>query len=214
MTPIYKLLNSLLYLFFNISDDYGIAIILLTIIVRISFLPLSMKQKINISKNQDLHKNMEEIKKVYKNNKKKLELEMQKFYKQSIKIMLVNFGSLLQVPIIYTLYNVILKMPVQEGTLIIPWVTSIQVADSYLIVPAVYTLITLSSNLISYIPFFKTSLQVKVSRANVIFTSIFSMLITFKAPIAIGIYFIATGFFSLIEEVIFRLYIKNNNFSH
>lgn len=214
MTLIYNLLSSLLRLFFYISNDYGIAIILLTIIVRISFLPLSIKQKINISKNQDLYRSMEEIKKIYKNNKKKLELEMQKFYKQSIKIILVNFASLLQVPIVFALYNVILKMPIQESTLIIPWVTSIQVADSYLIVPVIYTLITLSPNLLSYIPFFKTSFQVKVSKANIILTTIFSILITFKAPIAIGIYFISTGFFSLIEEIIFRLCLKNNNFSH
>ncbi|GIM29042.1 membrane protein [Clostridium polyendosporum] len=208
MNIISNILDNLLSFFFTISGDWGIAITFLTVFIRVILLPLSIKQKVNIEKNQDLYKSMEEIRKIYKNNKGKLETEMQKLYKQNIKGMLVNSVGLLQIPIVLALYNVILKMPVQESTLIIPWVTSIKMIDSYLIVPVIYTLIILSPYLLSYIPFFKTSFQAKVSKANLIFTSIFSILITFKTPIAVGIYFITTGFFSLVEEVVFRLYLK------
>jgi 60Kd inner membrane protein. len=82
-------------------------------------------------------------------------------------------------------------------------------SDKYFIIPIIYALVSLSPNLILYIPLFKTVNAVKVEKVNLIITSIFSLLITVKAPIAIGIYFITTALFSLFEEIGYRLYMKN-----
>lgn len=214
MNIVSSILNTSLNYFFNLTGDWGIAIILLTILVRIFLLPMSIKQKLSMQQQQGLSKKMEELKEKYKNNKEKLEAELQKHFKQSAKSMLGCLISLLQLPIVFTLYNVILKMPVHTGTIIIPWVTSIKLSDSFFILPILYALTTLSPNLLSYFSFLRVSSYGTMPKSTLIITSIFSILITIKIPIAVGIYLITTSLFSLMEEIGFRLYVKNKSLSY
>lgn len=209
MNIILNIFNTALSYLYSITGDYGISIILLTALVRVILLPMSLKQRKSIQQQQVLSKKIEELKIKYKDNKYKFEQEMQKHYQQSAKSMLGCLVTLMQLPIISSLFIVFNKMPVQVGTVIIPWVASIKMSDKYFIIPIIYTLVSLSPNLIAYIPLFKTVNAVKVEKVNLIITSIFSLLITVKAPIAIGIYFITTALFSLFEEIGYRLYMKN-----
>lgn len=208
MNIISNLLSSALNYFFNITGDIGISIILLTIVVRLLLIPLSIKQKLGMQEQQEISKGLEEIKKKYKNDKEKLELETQKYYKENAKGMLGCFTTILQLPIIFTLYNVILRMPIQAGTILLPWVASVKMADSYFIVPAIYVLSMLSPNMLAYVPFLRVSAQAKISRTNIIITAAMSVLITLKTPVALGLYLITTSIFSFMEELFFRLYIK------
>lgn len=208
MDIISNILNFSLSYFFNVTGDLGIAIILLTISVKFLLMPLSLKQKISMQSQQKLSKGLEEIKQKYKNNKEKLDIETKKYCEQNAKGMLGCLTSLLQIPVVFTLYNVILKMPMQVGTIIVPWVASLKMADSFFIVPAIYAISMLSPNILPYIPFLRITAQAKLSKTNVIITSVMGVLITFKAPVALGLYFITSSLFSLVEEVVFRLYIK------
>lgn len=209
MNIIFNILSNLLNYLFSFTGDWGITIVLLTSIVRLFLLPISLKQKASITEQQLVYRKIEEIKIKYKNNKKKLELETQKQYKGSSKSILGCLVSLLQFPVVISLYNVITNMSVQAGTMIIPWVSSIKMHDQYFIIPIIYALISLSPNILSSIPYFKSVQQAKMTKVNLIIISVFSVLITIKTPIAVGIYLITTGLFSLFEEVGYRLYIKD-----
>jgi YidC/Oxa1 family membrane protein insertase len=208
MNIISNLLNSSLNYFFYTTGDLGIAIILLTISVRFMLMPLSFKQKLSMQAQQKISKELEQIKETYKNNKEKLDSETKKYYQQNAKGMLGCLTSLLQIPVIFTLYNVVLTMPMQVGTILVPWVVSLKMSDSFFIVPVVYAISTLSPNILPYVPFLKITAQAKLSKANIVITSVMSALITFKAPVALGLYFIASSLFSLVEEIVFRLYIR------
>lgn len=209
MNIILNIFNTALSYLYSITGDYGISIILLTALVRVILLPMSLKQRKSIQQQQVLSKEIEELKIKYKGNKDKFEQGMQKHYQQSAKSMLGCLVTLMQLPIISSLFTVVNKMPVQVGTIIIPWVANIKMSDNYFIIPIIYALASLSPNLISYIPLFKTVTTVKVEKVNLAITSIFSLLITVKAPISIGIYLITTALFSLFEEIGYRLYMKN-----
>ncbi|MCX7695794.1 MAG: YidC/Oxa1 family membrane protein insertase [Caloramator sp.] len=200
--------NYLLHYLFNITGDWGIAIITLTLIVRVLLLPISIKQRINMIKQQNLSKKLNEIKQKYKNDANKLESEMKKYYEESAKSMFGCLISFIQIPIISTLYFTIMRMPIGAQSIIIPWVSSIKMPDKYYVVPFVYVLVSLSPNLLSYIEYFKLFKQSETTKSTLILNTIFSILITIKAPVAIGIYFITTGVFSFVEELIFRIYIK------
>ncbi|MBK1813823.1 membrane protein insertase YidC [Clostridium sp. YIM B02505] len=208
MNIISNLLNSILGYFFNITGDFGIAIILLTLVVRVILMPLSFRQKISMKEQQNLSKGLEEIKEKYKNNKAKLESETQKYYKESSKSMLGFLTSFLQLPIFFALYNVILKMPMSTATMLVPWVASLKMADSFFIIPTAYVISVLIPNLLPYVPFLKITTQARISKANILVSSVMSAIITFKAPIALGLYLITTSLFSAIEEMIFRIYIR------
>ncbi|MCM8709445.1 membrane protein insertase YidC [Clostridium sp. SYSU_GA19001] len=155
MNIIFNLLNNLLHRLFNFTGDWGISIILLTVLVRIILLPISIKQKISMAQQQTLSKKIAELKEKYKNDKLKLESKVEEYYSQSAKSMLGCFVGLLQLPIISSLYFVIIRMPVEVGTIIIPWLDSIKMPDKYFIIPLLYVLTSLSRNLFLY---FKTRL--------------------------------------------------------
>ncbi|SKA77293.1 membrane protein insertase, YidC/Oxa1 family, C-terminal domain-containing protein [Caloramator quimbayensis] len=207
MNIILEMFNNILRIGFSITKDWGISIILLTILLRFLLLPLSFKQRMSILKQGEISKKIEETKIKYKNDKAKLDEELMKHYKESSKSMFGCFTLILQLPILSALYYTIQRMPADVGTILIPWVSSLKLPDRYFIVPLLYSLISVSPNLISYIGILKPyGSEVKNLGFNMISMMVISIIITIKAPVSIGIYFIASGVFTLFEEIAFRLY--------
>jgi len=105
------LLNSLIFIYeFIPGHDLGIAIIILTILIKVILLPLSQK---SIESQKALSKLQPEIKKIqakYKNDKEKQARAIMEFYKQNK----INPASgclplLIQLPILIALYKVFLS---------------------------------------------------------------------------------------------------------
>lgn len=209
MNIIFNFLSDLLNTIFNFTGDWGLAIVLLTVGVRIIFLPLSFKQKKSMQQQQKFAIKMQEIKIKYKDNKDKLDEEVKKYSAESAKGMLGCLVTLLQAPILMTMWSVIKKMPVNVGTFLVPWVSSINISDSYYIIPLIYMLASLTPSLLSYVTFLKIEGQATVSKGNITIMALIGLFIAKAAPIALGIYLITTSVFSFLEELAFRIYIKN-----
>lgn len=207
MNIILKIFNCILNFNFSITKDWGISIVLLTVLIKFILLPLSFKQRKSLLKQGEISKEIEKIKVQYKNDRKKLDEELMKNYKESTKSMFGCFTLILQLPIISGLYYTIQSMSADVGTMLIPWVSSLKLPDKYFIIPLLYSFAAVSPNLISYIKFLKPyGSEVKNLSYNVISMIIISIFITFRAPVSIGIYFITSGIFNLLEEIAFRLY--------
>ncbi|OAA93181.1 MULTISPECIES: YidC/Oxa1 family membrane protein insertase [Clostridium] len=212
MNIIFNLLGALLNHVFNFTGDWGIAVVVLTLIVKVLLMPMSMKQRFSILKQQKVAKKMEDIKIKYKNDKLKMEKEIQNCYKDNLKSMMGCLLTIIQFPIIGGLYKTIINMPVISGTVLIPWVASIKLSDSYFIVPIVYSIISMLPGLVNSIDYFKVYKEVQYNKMSAILPGAIGLLITIKAPIALGLYFITSSIFSLVEEIAFRIYIKNKQF--
>lgn len=208
MNIIFNLLSVLLNSIFKFTGDWGVAIVVLTLVVRLILSPMSFKQKMSIQNQQKLALKMEELKKVYKDNKAKLDEELNKHSSESAKSMLGCLVTLLQLPVLATLWSVINKLPAQAGTSLIPWVASIKLSDSYFIVPTIYMLISLTPSLMQYIPFLKIKGRAEMNKVNIIMMAVISIFVAKAVPVAVGIYLITTSLFSFVEEVAFRLYIR------
>ncbi|ADK15733.1 MULTISPECIES: YidC/Oxa1 family membrane protein insertase [Clostridium] len=212
MNIIFNLLGALLNHVFNFTGDWGIAVVVLTLIVKVLLMPMSMKQRFSILKQQKVAKKMEDIKIRYKNDKLKMEKEIQNCYKDNLKSMMGCLLTIIQLPIIGGLYKTIINMPVVSGTVLIPWVASIKLSDSYFIVPIMYSIISMLPGLVNSIDYFKVYREVQYNKMSAILPGVIGLLITIKAPIALGLYFITSSVFSLVEEIAFRIYIKNKQF--
>lgn len=111
LDPLYSALGWVLAWFYGIIPNYGVAIILLTVAVRLVTFPLTAKQA---KAQQSLQKVQPELKRLqakYKHDKQKLNEEMMKFYKENH----VNpFGSclplLIQMPVLIVLYRLIIGL--------------------------------------------------------------------------------------------------------
>ncbi len=105
----YQPVLNLLVFLYNIvpGNDLGIAIILLTIVIKLILLPLSKKSLTSQKALQDLQPKINEIKKKFKDNKEQLSREIMKLYKENK----VNpFSSclplLIQLPFLFAVFRV------------------------------------------------------------------------------------------------------------
>lgn len=69
----------------------------------------------------------------------------------------------------------------------------------------------LAPNLINYIPYFKVNSQRAFNKQTLIMTTIMSLILTVKTPVALGLYFITSAIYALIEEICFRIYFNQKN---
>lgn len=72
----------MLSFFYNIVNNYGLAIILFTIIIKLVMLPLSIKQQKTLKKNAKLQEKMKVVQFKYKNSPEKLNQEIMNLYKE------------------------------------------------------------------------------------------------------------------------------------
>ena len=209
MNIIFNFLSGLLNSIFSFTGDWGLAIVILTLGVRLVLSPMSFKQKKSMQEQQKFAIKMQEIKEKYKDNKEKLELETKKQSAESAKGMIGCLVTLLQLPILMTMWSVFNKIPVSLGTYLIPWVSSIKISDSYFIVPVIYVIVSLAPSLLSYVSLLKIEGQATISKSNILIMAVFGLFVAKAAPIAVGIYLITTSVFNFLEELVFRIYLRN-----
>ena len=93
---------------YNLVQNYGIAIILFTIIIKMLLFPLNIKSQKAMRKQQKIQPIMQELQKKYANDKEKLNREMMKIYKENnISMSGGCLPMLVQMPILIGLYQVI-----------------------------------------------------------------------------------------------------------
>lgn len=67
---------------YNLVQNYGLAMILFTLVIKLLMLPLSIKQQRTMKKSAKLNEQMRVLQFKYKNDPEKLNQEMMKFYKE------------------------------------------------------------------------------------------------------------------------------------
>ena len=94
--------------FYDLTKSYGMAIVLLTIAVRLVLFPLTAKQAKSMQAMQRVQPELKRLQTKYKNDRQKLNEEMMKFYKENnINPLSGCLPLLLQMPLFIVLYNVI-----------------------------------------------------------------------------------------------------------
>lgn len=108
LEPIEQFLFEVLNFFYGWVRDYGFAIVMLTVAMRIVLLPLTLKQGKSAYEMQRIQPKIKELQAKYKDNKEKLQEETLKFYQENK----VNpFGGclplLIQMPVFIALFRVL-----------------------------------------------------------------------------------------------------------
>ena len=103
-------LNGLIALSSILSHNFGLAIIALTIIVRLILWPLMRRQLESTKAMQSMQPKIQELQKKYGKNQQKLQQEMMKLYKEAgVNPMGCLWPMLIQFPIWIALYQAIMK---------------------------------------------------------------------------------------------------------
>lgn len=93
---------------YSLVQNYGVAIILFTLLIKLILMPLNIKSQRAMKKQQKIQPLVAELQKKYANDKNKMQQEMAKLYKENNVSMLGGcLPLLLQMPILIALYQAI-----------------------------------------------------------------------------------------------------------
>ena len=98
----------LVRLFYNLTNSYGVALILFTLVIKLIMLPFQMKSKKSMMRMSRVSGQMQDLQKRYAKNQAKLQEEMQKLYEEEgVNPMSGCLWSFLPLPILMALYSII-----------------------------------------------------------------------------------------------------------
>jgi YidC/Oxa1 family membrane protein insertase len=122
----------------TVFHNYGISIIILTILVRIPFIPLINKGQASMKRLQELQPRMTEIKEKYKNDPQRMQKETMELYKKH-KVNPVGgcLPMLLQIPVFFALYKVLLIAIELRGAPFAFWINDLSQKDPYYVLPVI-----------------------------------------------------------------------------
>lgn len=136
--PIARPLLYVLKFFYSYIGNYGVAIILLTGIIKALFWPLTQKSYSSMKAMQKLQPEMLRIKEKYKNDRERLNRETMELYKNNrVNPLGGCLPMLVQIPVFFALYKVLLDAIELRHAPFVFWLTDLSAKDPYYITPVV-----------------------------------------------------------------------------
>ena len=140
--PMLKMIN----FFYDYVGNYGVAIILLTILIKIAFWPLSRKSYKSMESMKKLQPMMQKIREKYADDREKQNQEVMALYK-TYKVNPVGgcLPMIIQIPVFFGLYQALLNaIQLRHASFIdylpftnMPWLSDLSAPDPYYITPIV-----------------------------------------------------------------------------
>ena len=116
--------------------NWGWSIIIFTLLVKFVLFPLSYKGMMSMQKLKDLAPKMKDIKEKYKGDPAKMNAQMMEMYKKhGANPMGGCLPLLLQIPVFFALYRVLLNAVELQGAEWILWIEDLAVMDPYFVLP-------------------------------------------------------------------------------
>ncbi len=191
---------------YEITGDYGVAIVLITVCIRCCLVPINIKQRKQMKKQKEISQQVAELKRKYGKNQEKLNKELQKLYQEQGTGMGSCILPFLQLPIMLGLYNAIRMISVAGATtILLPWVGSVLMKDPFFILPIVTILIQLLPQIYPYLSFFKSLDLQKTSGSTLCFLLLSNSIFAFMLPSGVGLYYLVSGLFVAVEQFVVNL---------
>jgi YidC/Oxa1 family membrane protein insertase len=118
-------------LFYKITMNYGWAIIILTILIRIPFIPLMNKSQKSMKRMQEIQPKMAELREKYKKDPQRLQKEMMQLYKtHKVNPLGGCLPILLQIPVFFALYKILSIAIELRGAPFMLWINDLSAPDT------------------------------------------------------------------------------------
>ena len=217
LAPLEIALKFLLNLFYKMIPNYGIAIILVTILMKVVMFPLTKKGSVSSSRMAELQPMIKEIQAKFKGNPQKMNQEMAEFYKrEGYNPMSGCLPLLIQFPLFIAMYNLFNNhFDLRGASFIAGWISDLSQPEAILSFPTinlvvwqlsairVLPVLYLGSQLL-YGMFTQTSApgqsatQMKIMMYGM---PIFFFFILYDVPSGLLLYWIATNLLSIVQQV-------------
>ncbi len=132
LRPLEELLKWMMELIYSVVPNWGVSVLILTLILRIVFFPLTKKSSKATKRMQELQPQIAEIQAKYKNNPQRMNAEMAKFYREAGYNPLSGcLPMLIQIPFFFAMFRLFRNYFEFRGASFIPgWIPDLSVGDS------------------------------------------------------------------------------------
>ena len=204
MNVIADFIGQVVQVFYAFTGDYGIAIVMITLAIKLLLLPLNIKQRAQLEKQKEVSQKVAEIQQKYANNQNKMNEELQKVYVENGLGSMGCLSTLIQMPIMIGLYHGIRNVITEDATsVLLPWVSSLLLSDTACILPIATLILQIVPMLFSYMPCFKEKQMQKTPMGTIIMILVMNGMFVFMIPSGVGLYYLVSSLFTVVEQVIF-----------
>jgi YidC/Oxa1 family membrane protein insertase len=223
LSPLEKLLKWFLLVFYKIVPNYGVAIILLTLLVKILFFPLTKKGSEATLRMQALAPKIKELQEKYKENPQKMNAEMATLYqKEGYNPISGCLPLLLQLPIFLAMYNLFNNHFDLRGAMFIPgWIPDLSVPEAIWQFPGNFRLPLLGWTALRALPFIYVGSQLLYGKVTqtpgqqtntqmkmmLYIMPLIFFFILYDVPSGLLIYWIFSNILTLVQQVIINKYV-------
>lgn len=174
--------------------NYGVAIMLLTFIIKMALYPLTVKQVKSMKSLQDLQPKMKALQEKYKGNKEKLNKEMAELYKTAgVNPLAGCLPMLIQMPFLIAIFYALRDFQyVQEPNFL--WISSLAAPDTLYILPAISAFTTF------YQQHQTTSEMTQQNKMMMIFMPLFVGYISLSFPAGLVLYWSFGNIIQIIQQ--------------
>ena len=205
--PISKLILPVLEFLHSFIPNWGIVIIIFSILIKIVLFPLTKKSYQSTKKMQVLQPKMTEIREKFKNDPQRMNKEMMKLYQEHGSPLSGCLPMLLQMPLLLALYIVFRSTIQLRGAVFIPgWIDDLSRADTIFHLPFSIPLYGHDFNLLPILMALTMFLQSKMTmqdpkqKAMVYVMPVFMLAIFNRFPSGLNLYYTMFNLLTIIQQ--------------
>ena len=177
--------------------NWGVAIILMTLFVRLLLLPFNIMSYRSMKKLQKLQPKIKDLKEKYKDDKENLNKATMQLMKEDGANPLGGcLPMLLQIPVFFALFKVLGNAIEFYQAPFFLWITDLSEPDPYFVLPVLMALSMILHQMIS-----PTSAEPHVKKMLLVVAVIFSLLMIFY-PSGLALYIFIGSLFSIVQQLI------------
>ena len=121
---------------YTLVNNWGVAIILLTVLIKLAFYPLSAKSYKSMAQMRELAPKLQAMKEKFGDDRQKMQMAMMELYKtEKINPMSGCFPILIQIPVFIALYWMLLGSVELRHAPFFGWIKDLSAIDPYYILP-------------------------------------------------------------------------------
>ncbi len=137
-SPIAKPLLHVLKFFYGFLGNYGLSIILLTVIIKLLFWPLTQKSYSSMKAMQKLQPQMQKIREKFGKDRERLNKEIMELYKtHRVNPLGGCLPMLVQIPVFFALYKTLMEAIELRHAPFYLWITDLSAKDPYYVTPLI-----------------------------------------------------------------------------
>ncbi len=180
----------------KLTGNWGLAIILLVLLIKAAFFKLSETQFRSMAKMRKLQPRIEALKERYGDDRQKLNQAMLEFYqKEKVNPLGGCLPMLVQMPVFFALYWVLLESVELRQAPFFGWIQNLSAPDPYFVLPILNGLVMVATSFLSP----TTGMDPTQAKMMKIMPVIFSVLFAFF-PAGLVLYWTANGGLSLLQQ--------------